>query len=199
MIASVKYRETPGSAGRPTPVTIGPTHPGPIGPVAGPGPFTPPRVIDELRRTLSSEIPVTRQLGIVPRSVDARQVTLAAPLAANHNHTGTAFAGSINALATLAGWSMMWMLLRHHEFAGHVLLQDSTISYLRPVRSDFHASCGAPDAPAVERFLAALRRRGRGRLALRVTVSDAQGPAANFSGRYVAYRETNAPAGSILP
>lgn len=143
-------------------------------------------VIDDLEHTLRTELPVTQHLGIRVVSLDQDRVTLAAPLATNHNHAGTAFAGSLNAIATLAGWSCVWALLRRHDLPAQVVIQDSTISYERPVTSDFWARSTEPDSTAVTRFLSALRRRGRGRLPIQVLVGDQTGPAATFRGRYVA-------------
>ncbi len=145
-------------------------------------------MIEDLQHTLQTELPVTQHLGIRVVSLDRGQVTLAAPLAGNHNHAGSAFAGSLNAIATLAGWSWMWALLRTHDASARVVIQDSSITYERPVASDFQATCSAPDAASITRLLAALERRGRGRLTLHVQVSDRAGPAASFRGRYVAQR-----------
>jgi thioesterase domain-containing protein len=143
-------------------------------------------VIDELQHILHTELPVTQHLGIRVDSTELERVTLTAPLSANRNHRGTAFAGSLNAIATLAGWSWVWLLLRRHDAQAHVVIQDSTISYLRPVSGDFTAICAAPDPAAAARFLTALRRRGRARLTLTVEVRDQKGAAVNFTGRYVA-------------
>jgi thioesterase domain-containing protein len=145
-------------------------------------------VIEDLQNTIRTELPVTQHLGIRVVSLDRERVTLAAPLALNRNHVGSAFAGSLNAVATLAGWSWMWALLRFHGLPARVVIQDSRITYERPVTSDFQATCGSPDSVAVARLLAALQRRGRGRLSLDVLVTDQTGPAASFRGRYVAQR-----------
>lgn len=143
-------------------------------------------MIDDLQTTLRIELPLTQHLGIKVSSVEPGQVTLAAPLAGNHNHTGSAFAGSINAIATLAGWSWVWAALRREGLSAQVVIQDSSIVYDRPVTTDFRATCVAPEPVALTRFLTALRRRGRGRITLHTEVADLAGPAAAFRGRYVA-------------
>ncbi len=131
-------------------------------------------------------MPVTQRLGI--RVVGRRdgQLALSAPLAANTNHRGTAFAGSLNAVATLAGWATIWLLLRDHGLPAHVVIQDSTVRYLRPVTSDFEALARPLDPAAVARLLEVIRRRGRGRIQIEVVVADARGEAVVFQGRYVA-------------
>jgi thioesterase domain-containing protein len=145
-----------------------------------------PLMIDALIETLHSDLPPSRLLGVEVLAAQAGGVTLGAPLAANRNHLGTAFAGSLNAVATLAGWSWLWVYLRELREEARIVIQDSAIRYLRPVDSDFQATCDAPGATAVQRFLKALHRSGRGRVELAVTLSDQRGPAAQFAGRYVA-------------
>ena len=142
--------------------------------------------IRALRAKLQTEMPVTQHLGI--RVVDQRggQLVLSAPLAVNTNHKGTAFAGSLNAIATLTGWATVWLLLQDHGLHAHVVIQDSTVRYLRPVTGDFQARAVPPDAKAVARLLETVRKRGRGRIELEVAVADAKGDAVAFRGRYVA-------------
>ncbi|MNE98375.1 putative thioesterase (yiiD_Cterm) [compost metagenome] len=52
------------------------------------------------------------------------------------------------------------------------------------------ARCAAPDEKTWERFLALYQRRGRARLTLETTVSNAGSdePAVKFSGQYVLHR-----------
>ena len=68
-----------------------------------------------------------------------------------------------------------------------MVIQDSTVHYVRPVTGDFVARCRAPSASAMERLVNAVRRRGRGRIELDVQVADALGDAVRFHGRYVAF------------
>jgi thioesterase domain-containing protein len=95
-----------------------------------------------LRAKLAREMPVTQSLGIRVVGRQDGGLVLEAPLAANINHTGTAFAGSLNAAATLAGWGTVWLLLRERGIRAHVVLQDSTVHYVRPVTGTSpHAAC----------------------------------------------------------
>ena len=142
-----------------------------------------------LRRKLTTEMPVTQRLGIRLLGFLRGGARLHAPLAANINHLGTAFAGSLNAVATLAGWATVWLLLRRRGHGAHVVIQDSSVRYLRPVTSDFEAVCEAPREEQVAHLLRSLARRGRGRIELQVTVRDDVGDAIAFRGRYVAFRE----------
>ena len=148
-------------------------------------------MLTALRTKLATEMPVTQHLGITVAGLEDDALVLQAPLEANRNHQGTAFAGSLNALATLAGWSAVWLLVHDSGFDARVVIQDSSIRYLRPVTSDFAARCARPDDARIARLLETVRRKGRGRIELEVSIADALGPAVHFVGRYVVSRASS--------
>src|SRR5689334_24714465 len=113
-----------------------------------------------LQTALVSEIPLTGAIGLQVAGFDDGRLTLAAPLAPNINHKDTAFAGSLNAVLTLAGWSMFWLIARSAGMPAKVVIQDSSIRYLRPVARDFVAACRLPAPAEIERCLLLLRKRG---------------------------------------
>jgi len=160
--------------------------------VTTPGRGGRPEPLRALRAKLRRDMPITRALGLRVLGNEGGGLVLRSPLGPNINHKGTAFAGSLNATATLAGWGTIWLLLREHGIRSHVVIQDSTVQYLRPVTGDFTARCRAPSSTAVERLVNAVRRRGRGRIELDVLVADASGDAVRFHGRYVAFLAGNA-------
>ena len=142
----------------------------------------------ELQDVLHHEIPLSRAIGLVVHDYDGERLALRAPLAPNTNHKATAFAGSLNAVATLAGWGLTWLLLRERDLRGVIVIHESASRYQLPVASDFIATCQTPSAQVTERFLAALRRRGRARLALTVEIVNGAGQVAvTFTGSYVAF------------
>ena len=139
----------------------------------------------ELQRTLDHEIPITQHMGLTVEAYDGQQLTLRAPLDKNLNHKATAFAGSLNAVVTLAGWGLAWLILRELDIAATVVIQHSTSSYLLPVTLDFVACCRKPDAEQLALFEATLRRRGKARIELQVRVEQNGRVAVDFTGRYV--------------
>lgn len=141
---------------------------------------------EALAQAIAADLPISRHLGIRVEAADRSAVVLTAPLAENRNHKGTAFGGSLSAIATLAAWAWCWLLCRELGIAAQVVVQDSTIVYARPLAVDIRARCAAPAPQAVQRFLAAYRRSGRGRLTLAVEIGDAAGVAVRFTGRFVA-------------
>lgn len=141
-----------------------------------------------LQKTLHHEIPLSAALGLEVAEYDGDSLTLRAPLAPNINHKSTAFAGSLNAVATLTGWGLIWLITREHGFPSVIVIQEHETRYLRPVGQDFAATCHTPPTRQIERFLTALRQRGRARLPLTVEIrTGGEQPAVIFTGRYVAF------------
>ena len=141
----------------------------------------------ELQDVLYSEIPITAAIGITVAGYDGETLTLTAPLRPNRNHKSTAFAGSLNALVTLAGWGLIWLLLRERDISATIVIQESTSRYLRPVHADFNARCRKPGDDELAAFETTLLRRGKGRLELHVEILEGERAAMDFTGRYVVH------------
>ena len=154
-----------------------------------------PDLLRALRIKLRRDMPITRALGLRVVGREGAGLVLASPLAPNINHKGTAFAGSLNATATLAGWGTIWLVLREHGIRSHVVIQDSAVHDFRPVTGDFTARCRAPSSSAIERLVKSVVKKGRGRIELDVMIADASGDAVRFHGRYVAMAEGGAARG----
>lgn len=153
----------------------------------------------ELQKVLHHEIPLSRQMGLTVEQFDGACLALRAPLAPNINHKATAFAGSLTAVMTLTGWGTAWLVLREHGLRGTIVIQESATRYLLPVSYDFIATCRMPQAHAMERFLAGLRRRGKARLSLSAHILDSDGRiAVAFTGNYVAFAHTGDQPGEEL-
>ncbi len=146
-----------------------------------------------LQATLEREIPIVRAIGLRVETAGSQIVILSAPLAPNRNHKATAFAGSLHTAATLAGWGLLWVLLRGEPSLPQIVLQESTIRFLRPVTGDFVARSTLEVGETPGRFLASLRRWGKARIAIRCAVAESGhsgAPAVEFHGRFVALRQT---------
>lgn len=139
-----------------------------------------------LKSKLAQEMPVTQALGVTVPGFQNGRLVLRAPLEQNKNHQGTAFAGSVNGLATLAGWARVWLALIEAEVEAGLVIQDSSIRYLHPVTGDFTAACAPPEPDDLDRLIRAVRKHGRGRITMSVSVRAEGEPVAEFVGRYVA-------------
>ncbi len=143
---------------------------------------------DDLRRAeefLHDKIPLTRAMGVrvVPAPI---AFAIEAPVTSNSNHLQTAFGGSINAVATLAAYTFLWLRLRGSDF--HVVVRESTIRFVRPICRMISARCEAPSDAELNAFTAALQSKAKARITLRVVVEENGSVAAEFSGEFVATR-----------
>lgn len=103
----------------------------------------------------------------------------------NINVHGTAFAGSLYAVATLALWGLIRARLPENAT---LVLAEGHIRYRKPVVGDITAHCEI-DTAAMERFLERLNKRGRARLDAMVEIAGEQETAAQYQGTMYAYFE----------
>ena len=141
----------------------------------------------EAEQFLHAKIPLTRAMGVRIVSDDAREFVVTAPVSLNYNHLHTAFGGSINAVATLAGYGLLWMELRGEN--AHVVIAESSIRFLRPIRETIRAVCRKPDAQTLASFSSTLRAEGKAKIALPVRVEEDGVRAAEFQATFIALRD----------
>ena len=133
-----------------------------------------------------AKIPLTRAMGVRVVADDESGFVVTAPVALNYNHLHTAFGGSINAVATLAGYGFLWMRLR--DEAAHVVIAGSSIRFLRPVRETISAVCARPSGERLAGFLSTFRADGKAKMTLHVRVEEHGLTAAEFAADFVALR-----------
>ena len=75
-----------------------------------------------------------RSLGFCLESASADEVVMTAPLAGNRNDKGTMFGGSVYAATVLAGWLLCVERAKADGVDGDVVIKDSSIAFLRPIR-----------------------------------------------------------------
>ena len=131
------------------------------------------------------QIPITRAMGLrVVANDEKNGFTVEAPVALNSNHLRTAFGGSINAVATLAAYGFLWVEL--NDAAVHVVVAESSIRFLRPVRETIRATCLRPEGKVLAAFRDQFAEKRKARITLRVQVIEAGETAAEFEGQFVA-------------
>lgn len=145
--------------------------------------MSPAQRIEEL---LQSKIPITRAMGVKVEHYDGERLVLVAPLAENVNHLGTAFGGSLNALAVLSGYGLLWLELSDTE--SHIVIRESSISYERPVRGQLRAVCLRPEEEALLQFKQTFHQKGKARIALSAIIEEEGRAAVRFRGTFVAMR-----------
>ena len=98
--------------------------------------------LHEIEHYLHSQIPLSLAMGAQVESWDGERFIVTAPLEPNHNHLGTAFGGSLAAIATLSGYGLLWLALG--DRSAHIVIRSSTMNYRRPVRRGIRAICCGP-------------------------------------------------------
>ena len=142
-----------------------------------------PREIEDF---LHRQIPISRAMEIAVGDSPDGSFVLNAPLAVNRNHLGTAFGGSLSAIATLAGYGLLWLRLGDPD--AHIVIKSGEIRYLHPVRGDIRAVCHAPEPGKLATFLTTFSRREKARIVLSVMISEGGLTCVEFSGEYVAIK-----------
>ena len=137
-----------------------------------------------LEKRIHTDIPLARHIGVRVSHFDGQSLVLSAPLAANSNHKGTAFGGSLFSLAVLAGWGLLTLKLAERGVEGELVIQDSKVSYLLPVTGDIVACATLPEAKELNRFLTAVERYRKGRIRLSVSIEHAGREAVHFDGTF---------------
>ncbi len=141
---------------------------------------------EELQQRFHRDIALTQHMGLQVDEYSDIGLVLSAPLARNLNHKQTAFGGSLNSLVTLAGWGMVYLVLKEMGREAHIIIQESEISYLRPVTDDFQAICPPAQDEALHKFQRMIRKKNIGRITLPCFIYHEKELAVSFQGSYVA-------------
>lgn len=147
--------------------------------------------VDQLREAeefFHQKIPLTRAMGVRVVARDEDGFAVEAPVTLNHNHLHTAFGGSINAVATLAGYGLLWFELR--DEAAQVVIAQSSIRFLKPVRDSICAVCSRPDPRELASFKSTFRAKGKAKIRLQVRVEEKGSVAAEFEATFLALRDS---------
>ena len=145
----------------------------------------------ELEHYLHTQIPLSQAMAVRVVSIADGAVVLSAPLAPNTNHHATVFGGSAAALAMLAAWSLLHTRLRAAGVSSRLVIQRSSVEYLRPMAGEFSARATLGAMPDWARFNAALARRRPARIAVQTVVEHAGEVAVRFTGEFVAVSDHN--------
>jgi thioesterase domain-containing protein len=137
-------------------------------------------------RFLHEQIPLTRAMGVRVERFDDAGLILTAPLGPNHNHLGTAFGGSLSAIATLTGYALLWLELGDRD--SHIVIKGSSLKFRHPVRGEIRAVCPRIGAEALAAFRGKFARTGKAGISLRVSIVEDGVECVEFEGLFVALR-----------
>ncbi len=142
---------------------------------------------EELEAYLHEHIPLTQAMGLHVVRADSEEVRLTAPLEPNVNHQGTAFGGSISALAMATGWCAMRLAVGEDA---QIVIQTAEINYLLPIQGLIEAHCACPSEKDAQKLRDRVAQRGRARTTFDVRLESEGILCARLVGKYVALKIT---------
>lgn len=141
--------------------------------------------IERIEHLWHGQLPLAAAMDARITRLDGRILVATAPLAANINHMGTAFGGSLQTLGTLAGWAAT-LITAGDDMRCHIIVRNAHARFHRPVTSDLVAECALPDEAATADFQRRLARRGRALLRVEVQLPADDGLGVEFRGEFAA-------------
>jgi len=139
-------------------------------------------------------IPLAKAMGVTVEVSDEHKLVLAAPHEQNRNSMNTAFGGSLVSLATLAGYGVVWELMRNegeqNKPEWRIVVKESKAAYRKPVIGDLRAICERPAKAAIEEFRSALQRYGQAKLKLRARIIEDGATAVDVQAAFVVVNPT---------
>jgi thioesterase domain-containing protein len=148
--------------------------------------------VPALELFLHEMIPLAKAMGVGVEVSDDRALVLTAPKEQNKNSLNTAFGGSLVALATLAGYGVVWELMKDEKKTDkpvwHIVVKESRAAYRRPVIGDLRAICERPAQAAIAEFKEALARYGKAKLKLRTAIIEDGNVAVDVQAAFVVLR-----------
>lgn len=117
---------------------------------------------------LHSNIPLTEFMDIQAETYTPEKVVLSVPFAQNKNDKNTGFAGSISALMTVCGWSVMYANLHELLPKGNIVAQKTQLRYIAPIKGDFRAECICNDPEGKQALLDSFAKFQKGKLVLHI-------------------------------
>lgn len=148
--------------------------------------------VPALELFLHEMIPLAKAMGVGVELSDERALVLCAPKEQNRNSLNTAFGGSLVSLATLAGYGVVWELMKNEKGAEKsewsIVVKESKAAYRRPVLGDLRAICERPAQAAISEFKDALQRYGKAKLKLKASIIENGNVAVDFTAAFVVSR-----------
>ncbi|MEJ2621841.1 MAG: YiiD C-terminal domain-containing protein [Candidatus Thiodiazotropha sp.] len=132
----------------------------------------------QLEQRIREGIPIAAEMAFRVRDLADDRITVTGGGEQNRNVHGTAFAGSLYAIATLSAWGLVQSRLPE---GADLVMARGEIDYRKPVIGDIVAHCKI-DKETFDSFLDTLQQQGRARLKANSTVESGGAVAAEFSG-----------------
>jgi thioesterase domain-containing protein len=125
-----------------------------------------------LQNYFYKKIPITKKLKMKVLNYEKDSLIISAPIKENHNDKGTAFAGSIYSVATLAGWGFVSLKMLDEKLDAKVAIYNGNITYKKPINKDFTAVCSIIDQNDWNKFVERVKNKSNGKVQLKIEISN---------------------------
>jgi thioesterase domain-containing protein len=127
---------------------------------------------EQITQLLTALVPILGQMGFKVDDAGEGWVRTSMPLEPNHNHLGSAYAGSLFSMAEASGGALVASMPNFSDFK--IMVKDVSIEYHRLALSDLHCDLRLPEDfwPTLQ---AQLEQDGKAFYVLPVDVFDADG------------------------
>lgn len=135
---------------------------------------------------LYEQIPLSKAMEVEVEKVTNELVILTAPIEPNINHRSTVFGGSASTLAILSAWTLINFRLQSEGITARLVIQKNTMSYDKPITSDFKAVCSFNELQKWAKFIKILQRKKKSRITVNSFIQCEQEQVGKFTGAFVA-------------
>ncbi|MGF1872364.1 YiiD C-terminal domain-containing protein [Photobacterium indicum] len=143
-----------------------------------------PEWCQELQELWQYQIPISDKMGVKISQYTGYRFEVSALINANLNPSEFMFAGSIFTMATLAGWGFIWMLIKERKLEADIVLVDSHIRYVSPVKERPRA---VVSIETLSGDFDRLAKGRKGRVIVEVNVYSGETLASTFTGTYMLF------------
>jgi thioesterase domain-containing protein len=143
-----------------------------------------------MNESLFKDIEPAAALGIEVARYEVGEIELRAPLYPNLNDKGTAFAGSISSILSLAGWGVITLLLKTTGIDADVMVVKSETDFSSPVTSELRATARLSTS-TVEQMLNDLKNKRRSRVHIQSELFSDSNLCASMSAQYAVFLQTD--------
>lgn len=143
---------------------------------------------NDLEKYIFENIPICMAMGINIEKLSLKEIIISAPLSKNINHKKTVFGGSLQAIATLACWSLLHVNLNEFNNAYEIVISESSIKFLVPIINDFKVQCSIPLKNDWEIFMKTLHKHKKSRIKVEAHIIQENKLSVFFQGMFVAIK-----------
>lgn len=140
----------------------------------------------DLEEYLYRNIPIAQSLGVKVHTITNEGLSLSAPFDKNINHKKTVFGGSLQSVATLACWSLLYTLLMDSK--PEIVIVKSAMSFSLPTIGNFIARAEVPTIQKWEKFLKVYENKRSGKITVNAMIEVDAKKTAQFTGVFAAYK-----------